>query len=108
MARLDKELYDRLPLKEEDVTYVPLPPQVAHVIKRRLKDEILVSLVKNVPGEQQKRILTYFARNKKWMPKMTNGYASSKLGWEELAKEIASKWPQYKTERKVNNSYDRF
>lgn len=94
MAKLDKEIFDKLQADPNEYEYIPLPAKVTYILKRKYKDEILVSFIVKRNNKRIK-MLVYFKNSCHNLSK-TNGYSSDISTWEELAESVANSYPQYR------------
>ena len=104
MAKLDKEMFDRLQYQPGIAEHVPVPSKVAAILKRKFRDEILVcyKLKKGSYTDIKKdtMMMVYFDYKGYGDPHTTHGYSSDSMDWELLAKEVADSWPQYKVKHR--------
>ena len=104
MAKLDKEMFDRLQYQPNIAQYVPIPAKVAAILKRKHGTEVLVCyLLKKASYKDIKKdtmMIEYFDYKGYGDPQKTYGYSSDSMDWESLAREVADAWPQYKVKHR--------
>ena len=104
MAKLDKEMFDRLQYQPGIAEYVPVPAKVAAILKRKHGTEVLVCyLLKKGSYKDIKKdtmMMVYFDYKGYGNPYKTHGYSSDSMDWVSLAEEVASSWPWYKVKHR--------
>lgn len=104
MAKLDKEMFDRLQYQPGIAEHVPIPSKVAAILKRKFGDEVLVCyrLKKGSYKDIRKdtMMMVYFEYKGYGDPHKTHSYSSDSMDWESLAREVADSWPQYKVKHR--------
>lgn len=104
MARLDKEMFERLQYRPGIAEHVPVPAKVAAILKRKCGTEILVCYLLKAGGYKDVKkdcmMMVYFDYKGYGDPRKTNGYSSDSMDWVSLAREVAEAWPKYKVKHK--------
>lgn len=97
MAKIDKEMFDKIGFKPGCATYVPISNKVAKILKRKKGEAVLVAYVLHpiyTKNKEDTNMLVYHEYKDGIMYRPA-GYSGSNFPFEKIAESIAQSWPEY-------------
>lgn len=104
MAKIDKEMFDKLGFDSSRATYVPLSKDVTRFLKRKKGDRVLVSYILHTSHKGKNKdlnVLCYY-RELEGSPIGGPVFYKEKTSFEMLAQYLAVYWPEYMVKHRKN------